>query len=322
MKNILITGAAGFIGSHLSEKLIKNNKIIGIDNFDPYYDPKIKKYNIKNLLENERFIFYEKDIRDKKELTNIFNENNLDIIIHLAAKAGVRPSIKNPIEYEDVNIKGTINLLDLSKNFNIKNFIFGSSSSVYGINQKIPFSEEDRLNKQISPYATSKRSCELYTYTYHHLYKIPVTCFRFFTVYGPRQRPEMAIHKFIRLIDNGKQIEMFGDGKSKRDYTYIDDITDGIEKSIEKKFDFEIFNLGNSKVVELRYLISLIEQGLGKKAKIKQLPDQPGDVPITYADISKAKKMIGYNPKTTIEYGIEKTINWYKKNTQVILNGA
>jgi len=315
MTTKLVTGAAGFIGSHLCKKLLEKNDdiLIGIDNFDPYYDPRIKRENIKQLQKNNRFIFYEEDVRNKDNLMNVFKKNKVDQIIHLAARAGVRPSIENPTIYEDVNIKGTLNLLEISKTYDIENFVFGSSSSVYGINKKIPFSENDSVDKPISPYAASKRSCELFCFTYHYLYELPVSCLRFFTVYGPCQRPEMAIHKFIRLIDNNKTIEMYGDGTTKRDYTYIDDIVDGIIKCLKKRFNFEIFNLGESKVVELRYLISLIEKELDKKAIIKQLPEQPGDVPITYADISKAQKMIEYKPKTTIEQGIKKTVQWYNE---------
>jgi len=310
---ILVTGGAGFIGSHLVDKLLAmNQKVICIDNFDPFYDPEIKKKNIEHNLENKNFVLEKEDIRNEKKLEEIFKMYDIDKIIHLAARAGVRPSIRDPLLYENVNIKGTLNLLELCKKYQIKNFIFGSSSSVYGINSKVPFSEDDPISFPISPYATSKRSCELFCFTYSHLYNIPVTCLRFFTVYGPRQRPEMAIHKFTRLISQGKTIEMYGDGTSKRDYTYIDDIINGIISALNKKFDFEVINLGNSEIVELRYLISLIEKNLGKKAKIKQLSEQPGDVPITYADITKAKKLLNYEPKVKIEEGIEKFVEWYR----------
>jgi len=238
-------------------------------------------------------------------------------MIHLAARAGVRPSIENPLLYEDVNIKGTINLLESCKEYGIENFVFGSSSSVYGVNEKIPFSEDDRVERSISPYAASKRACEIFCSTYHNLYGISIACLRFFTVYGPRQRPEMAIHKFTRMIDRGQEIEMFGDGKSRRDYTYIGDIVDGIIGTLDKKFGFEIFNLGNSNVVELRYLIELIEKNLGKKAKIKMMPDQPGDVPVTYADVSKAKRMLGYDPHVRIEEGIERFVKWYMEEQKL-----
>lgn len=309
----LVTGCAGFIGSHVVDRLLgMGKKVMGVDNFDSFYDPNIKKRNIEHNLKNVNFNLYSADIREKDDMEKIFKDNNIEIIIHLAARAGVRPSIQNPLLYEDVNIKGTINILELSKEFGINNFIFGSSSSVYGVNEKIPFNEKDTVEKAISPYAASKRACEIFCYTYHHLYGIPVTCLRFFTVYGPRQRPEMAIHKFTRLIDNGKEIEMYGDGTSRRDYTYISDIVDGIIATLDKKFGYEVINLGDSRTVELQYLIKLIGEYLGKKAIIKHIPDQPGDVPITYADVSKAKKLLGYNPEVSIEKGIEKFVQWYR----------
>ena len=214
--------------------------------------------------------------------------------------------------YQDVNVKGTINLLEVVRNYNVRNFVFGSSSSVYGINSKVPFNENDKIDKPVSPYAATKRAAELLCFTYHHLYDIPITCLRFFTVYGPRQRPDMAIHKFTSLIDQGKEITMFGNGKSKRDYTYVSDIIDGIVAAFYNPLGFEIFNLGDSKTIELQYLISLIERNLEKKAIIKHLPDQPGDVPITYADITKATNMLGYQPKVSIEEGIEKFVSWFK----------
>jgi len=311
-EKILVTGGAGFIGSHLIDGLIGKNEIVCVDNFDPYYDPGVKRKNIVKHLENKKFVLKETDVRDKKGLEGIFKEG-IDKVVHLAAKAGVRFSIENPFMFADVNINGTLNLLDLCKAYGIRNFVYASSSSVYGLN-KTPFREDDRVEKQISPYGTSKRACELYCQTYSLLYGIPITCLRFFTVYGPRQRPDMAIHKFTKLIDQGKPIEMYGDGKSKRDYTYITDIVDGVANALGKKFDFEIFNLGESKTVELKYLISLIENNLGKKAGIKRRPDQKGDVPETFADISKSKRLLGYNPKVRIEEGIKRFIDWYLEN--------
>ena len=314
---ITVTGCAGFIGSHVTDRLLSMGKnVVGIDNFDPFYDSKIKIKNIEHNMDNDNFIFYTADIRDGAYMEKIFKENGVDVIIHLAARAGVRPSIQDPLSYEDVNIKGTINLLEVSRKYGIKNFVFGSSSSVYGVNKKIPFSESDPVDKSISPYAASKKACETFCYTYHHLYGIPIICLRFFTVYGPRQRPEMAIHKFTRLIDQGQEVKMYGDGTSKRDYTYIDDIVEGIIATIDKRTGFEIINLGNSKTVELRYLISLIEENLGKTANIKKLPDQPGDVPITYADISKAKSLLGYTPMVSIEEGIKRFIQWYRSENE------
>lgn len=309
----LVTGGAGFIGSHLCERLLNDgHEVICLDNFDPYYSPDIKRKNIEHLLDKPNFTLIEADIRNKKEMEKIFRTDVIDKVVHLAAKVGVRPSIQDPLSYEDVNIKGTLNLLELSKEHDIEHFIFGSSSSVYGISDKIPFSEDGPV-KPISPYAASKRAGELLCYSYSHLYDISISCLRFFTVYGPRQRPEMAIHKFTILIDQGKEVPMYGDGASKRDYTYITDTIDGTVDALNKKFDFEIFNLGNSKTVELRYLISLIEENLGKKAKIKQLPEQPGDVPITYADISKSKRLLGYSPNISIEEGVKRFVEWYRR---------
>jgi UDP-glucuronate 4-epimerase len=310
---IMVTGCAGFIGSHVIDKLLDMGKnVVGIDNFDPFYDRFMKMKNIEHNLDSQNFIFYRADIREKAQMEKILNNNEIDTLIHLAARAGVRPSIQDPLLYQDVNIRGTVNLLELGREHDIKNFVFGSSSSVYGINEKIPFAEDDPVDKAISPYAATKKACEIFCHTYHHLYGIPITSLRFFTVYGPRQRPEMAIHKFTRLIDQGKIIEMYGDGKSRRDYTYISDIVDGIMAAAEIKPGYEIINLGNSNVVELRYLIQLIEENLGKSAKMKKLPDQPGDVPVTYADISKAQRLLGYEPEVRIEAGIEKFVQWYR----------
>ena len=311
--SILITGGAGFIGSHLCDKLVeRGDDVICLDNFDLYYDPRIKRTNIQQNLDKKGFKLVEADVRDEKALRKIFEKNCIEKIIHLAAKVGVRPSIKEPVLYEEVNVRGTLNLLELCKEFKVKNFIFGSSSSVYGNTKKIPFKEEDVPNP-ISPYGASKRSCELLCHVYSPLYGIPITCLRFFTVYGPRQRPDMAIHKFTRLIDQGKEIPIYGNGSSKRDYTYVDDIVNGTISALDKKFDFEIFNLGNSQTIELRKLISLIEWRVGKKAKLKRLPNQPGDVFITCADISKAKKLLNYSPKIGIKEGIEKIVKWYRQ---------
>jgi len=312
LKKVLITGGAGFIGSHLCERLLKENySVICLDNFNDFYDPKIKEDNIADSLKNKNFTLVKGDILDKECLESIFSKNNIHKVVHLAAIAGVRPSLMNPQNYIDVDIKGTVNLLEIAKECKTKQFVFGSSSSVYGINSKIPFTEEDRIDLQISPYATAKRCAELYCATYHYLHGIPVTILRFFTVYGPRQRPDMAIHKFTRLMSQGKSISMFGDGKSERDYTYIDDIVDGIFKAIQKNIKFEIFNLGNSKTIKLRELIKLIADKLGIKPKIQQFSVQPGDVPITFADISKTKRMLGCKPQTSIEEGIENFVKWY-----------
>ena len=308
----LVTGGAGFIGSHLIARLLEEgHSVICLDNFDPYYDPQLKKKNIVHNLSKKNFKLIEADVRDKKALERIFKENDIEKIVHLAAKVGVRPSIKEPLLYEDVNVRGTLNLLELCKEHKVGNFIFGSSSSVYGNIEKVPFSEDD-VPKPISPYGASKRSAELLCYVYSSLYSISITCLRFFTVYGPRQRPDMAIHKFTKLIDQGKEIQIYGDGASKRDYTYIDDIVTGIVNSLEREFPFEIFNLGDSKTVELKELISLIEEELGKKAVVRKMPAKLGDMSITYANISKARKMLDYDPKVSLEAGIKAFIKWYK----------
>ena len=314
MTNILITGAAGFIGSHLSERLLQEgSRIICLDNLDTFYDPQIKRENLKPLLSNNNFTMIEGDIRDLKLLTDIFEGNRIDIIVHIAARAGVRPSIKEPLLYYDVNVRGTTNLLEMAKNYHVKKFIFASSSSVYGENKKVPFSEDDNVDYPISPYAATKKAGELISFTYHHLYGIPVSCLRFFTVYGPRQRPEMAIHKFTRLIYEGKSIPVYGDGTSRRDYTYIDDIISGITASVNTELGYEIINLGESKTVKLTELISLIEENLQKKALIEWLPDQPGDVPVTFADIGKARRLLGYTPCIDIKEGAGRFVEWFLK---------
>ena len=312
--NILITGAAGFIGSHLSERLLQEgSRIICLDNLDTFYDPQIKIENLKPLLSNNNFTMIEGDIRDLKLLTDIFEGNRIDIIVHIAARAGVRPSIKEPLLYYDVNVRGTTNLLEMAKNYHIKKFIFASSSSVYGENKKVPFSEDDNVDYPISPYAATKKAGELISFTYHHLYGIPVNCLRFFTVYGPRQRPEMAIHKFTRLIYEGKSIPVYGDGTSRRDYTYIDDLISGITASVNTELGYEIINLGESKTIKLTELISLIEENLQKKAIIEWLPDQPGDVPVTFADIGKARRLLGYAPCIDIKEGAGRFVEWFLK---------
>lgn len=312
MTNILITGAAGFIGSHLSERLLQDNsRIICLDNLDTFYDPQIKMENLRPLLTNNNFTLIEGDIRDLKLLTDIFEGSRIDIIVHIAARAGVRPSIIEPLLYYDVNVRGTTNLLEMAKKHPVKKFIFASSSSVYGENKKVPFSEDDNVDYPISPYAATKKAGELIAFTYHHLYGIPVSCLRFFTVYGPRQRPEMAIHKFTRLIYEGKSIPVYGDGTSRRDYTYIDDIIAGIRASINTEMSFEIINLGESKTIRLSELISLIEENLKKKAIIEWLPEQPGDVPVTFADIDKARRLLGYAPCVDIQEGVGKFVKWF-----------
>ena len=309
----LITGAAGFIGSHLCERMLANGwAVTGLDNFNDFYDPEIKRDNISGFLENESFNLIEGDIRNSEVIENVVSDN-IDIIIHLASGAGVRPSIQQPVYYSDNNMTGTMVMLEAAKKFNIKKFIFASSSSVYGNNKKVPFSEDDNVDFPISPYAATKKAGELFCHTYHHLYDINMTCLRFFTVYGPRQRPDLAIHKFAKLIEQGKSIPVYGDGSMMRDFTYIDDIIDGIIASIEKCEGYNIYNLGESRPITVNDLVAEIEKALGKKAIIEHLPMQPGDVNCTYADVSKAIKDLGYDPKTKIEDGLAKFVEWLRK---------
>lgn len=315
---ILVTGGAGFIGSHLCDRLLdEGHKVLCLDNFNDFYDPKLKEQNLAQASRHPNFTLVRGDILDQELLERVFSRYRPEKIVHLAAIAGVRPSITSPTKYVDVDIKGTVNLLEVAKRYEIKQFIFGSSSSVYGLNKKIPFSEDDPTHLQASPYATAKKAGELYCRTYHHLYGIPITILRFFTVYGPRQRPDMAIRKFTELMIEGKPIPMFGDGTSERDYTYIDDCIDGVMTAIERPFDFEVFNIGNSSTVKLKDLIELIAKKIGVNPEIEQLPEQRGDVPITYADISKARSLLGYNPKISLEEGIEKFVYWYGERSEI-----
>ncbi|MDD5154049.1 MAG: GDP-mannose 4,6-dehydratase [Desulfovibrionales bacterium] len=312
---VMVTGGAGFIGSHLVEKLLSTEEVVCVDDFNDFYDPAIKHRNLEPALQGRNFHLRQGDIRDPSFMEGVFREFPLTEVIHLAARAGVRPSLKDPLLYEDVNGRGTLNILELCRKYDVKRFIYGGSSSVYGINNKIPFSEDDEISRPVSPYAATKRANELMCYTYHHLYGIHVTVLRFFTVYGPRQRPEMAIHKFTRLIDEGLEVPLYGDGSSRRDYTYVDDIIQGVmaARASTGAKPYDIFNLGESRTTELRKLVALIENALGKKARIKWLPDQPGDVPVTYADISKSKGLLGYNPQVTVEEGIPLFVKWYQE---------
>ncbi len=311
---VLVTGGAGFIGSSLCDKLIeRGDDVINLDNFNNYYDPKIKWQNIQNVIHSPNYKLYVGDVRDPKILSQIFEVEKPEVVVHLAAMAGVRNSLKDPLDYVDVDVKGTVNLLEFSRKYGIEKFVFGSSSSVYGKNTKVPFKEDDPLEGQVSPYAASKRAGEIYCQTYSEMYNMKISCLRFFTVYGPRQRPEEAIHLFTKRISEGKPIPVFGDGTSKRDYTYIDDVVDGIIKAIDTDYEFEIFNIGNSETITLENLIKLLENTIGQKAVIDRKPFQLGDVQITYADISKAKKILGYEPKIKIEEGVKKFWEWYKK---------
>lgn len=315
MKNLLITGGAGFIGSHLVDRLLASDveRITVIDDFNDFYNPSIKRDNIREHLKDPRYSIHEVDIRDRAALEQICKGRNFDCVVHLAARAGVRPSLSEPQLYTETNINGTVNLLELGRQHNIKQFVFGSSSSVYGINAKVPFSEDDPIRQPISPYAATKGAGELLCHTYSHLYGLRCVCLRFFTVYGPRQRPDLAIHKFAKLISQHKPIPVFGDGTTRRDYTYIDDIIDGVTAAIDyDKSDYEVINLGESRTVELRELISLLEKELDTHAIIERQPPQPGDVPQTFADVSKARTLLNYQPKTQIEDGLRRFVEWFR----------
>ncbi len=310
---ILLTGGAGFIGSHFGEFLLKQqHQVVVLDNFNDFYDPALKRKNIEGISSNENAVVVEGDILDTALLDRLFETHSFDAIVHLAARAGVRPSLRQPKLYERVNVQGTIELLNQAQKHRIEKVVVASSSSVYGNNQKVPFSEEDNVDHPISPYAATKKACELISYTYHHLYDLNITCLRFFTVYGPRQRPDMAIHKFTRLISKGEPIPMFGDGTTQRDYTYITDIIDGMYKSLMHCSGYHIYNLGESRTIMLRDLISLIEDAYGKKAVIQRMPMQPGDVAITYADIARAKNELGYNPQVDVAEGVREFVKWFK----------
>jgi UDP-glucuronate 4-epimerase len=316
-KRILVTGGAGFIGSHLVDKLLAEGafQVSVLDNFNEFYSPDIKRANISQHSDNPQFKLYEADICCAETVREIFAENEFDVIVHLAAWAGVRPSLLNPKLYAEVNVSGTVNLLEAAREFGVRQFVFGSSSSVYGINSKIPFSEDDRIHQPISPYAATKAAGELLCHTFSHLYDIRTVGLRFFTVYGARQRPDLAIHKFSKLIWEGQPVPMFGDGTTRRDYTFVDDIIQGVRAAIDyDRSNYEIFNLGESQTIELKDLIGLLEENLGKKAIIERKPMQPGDVPLTFADISKARALLNYNPTTKIEQGIPRFTEWFVKN--------
>ena len=315
MKNILITGGAGFIGSHLVERLLAEGgwQITIVDDFNDFYDPAIKRESVRPWQSNPNFRLVEADIRDQTALEQAFHQTTFDCIVHLAARAGVRPSLTQPRLYVETNINGTLNLLELARTRGVKQFVFGSSSSVYGMNTKIPFSEGDPIFNPISPYAATKAAGELLCHSYAHLYDLRIVCLRFFTVYGARQRPDLAIHKFAKLISEGQAIPVFGDGTTRRDYTYVDDIIAGVRAAIDyDQSNYEVINLGESRTVELRELISLLETAQDKQAQINRQPLQPGDVSQTFADISKARRLLGYDPQTQIEEGIQKFVEWFR----------
>ena len=317
-KTYLVTGGAGFIGSNLIELLIRQNiNIICVDNFDPFYAREIKEDNLKTVLTSPLFTLVEADIRNKEEMVSVFKKNTIDLVIHLAAKTGVRPSIINSQEYFDVNVNGTLVLLEVMKEYNVKKMVFASSSSVYGNNEKIPYSETDNVDNPISPYAASKKSCELLTFNFHHLYHIDVINLRFFTVYGPRQRPDLAIHKFFKSLNNNKPIDLYGDGSTSRDYTFVMDTVAGIVKATEYVLEhndvYEVINIGNHTPVKLSVLIEMIEDTTGKKFIYNRMPLQQGDAQITYADISKAQKLLDFKPATTLKTGLLEFKKWFER---------
>jgi len=314
--NVLLTGAAGFIASHLSERLLERDcSVVGLDNFDDFYDPAIKEANLVRALDHDAFSLVRGDIRDRGLLVGL--PDRIDTIIHIAARAGVRPSISQPALYYDVNIIGTLNLLEFARERGITRFIFASSSSVYGNNETVPFSEDDRVDNPISPYAATKRAGELMTHSYTHLFGITCLCLRFFTVYGPRQRPDLAIHKFARLMTSGAELPMFGDGTSQRDYTYIDDILQGVEGAVEwvrkHKGVHDVVNLGESRTIGLKDMIRVLGEEMGIEPRVRTLPEQPGDVMRTYADISKARRILGYSPKWEFRDGIQAFVKWFRE---------
>lgn len=312
-KTIVVTGAAGFIGSHVSEALTaRGDRVIGLDNFDPYYDPAIKRRNVGELEQSDLFRLIEGDIRDAAAVEEAFAEG-ADGVIHLAARAGVRPSIEQPLEYASTNVDGTVNMLEAARIHEVDRFIFGSSSSVYGAASEVPFSEEQRIDEPISPYAATKVAGEALCYTWHHLYDLPMVMLRFFTVFGPRQRPDLAINKFVRLLEAGEPIPQFGDGSSSRDYTYVADIARGIIAALDSSYDFEIINLGSSSPIRLDEMIAAVGEAVGVEPEVNVLENQPGDVPRTYADVSRAKRLLGWEPEWTLAEGLREFVAWYRR---------
>ena len=314
--NVLVTGGAGFIGSHVCERLLRDGHAVwALDDLNSFYSPAVKEKNLKEISAlGKPFTFVSKNLSDVKALENLFAQVQFEQVIHLAARAGVRPSLDEPEFFQQVNVEGTVNVLEAARRHGVSKALLASSSSVYGVNTKVPFSESDPVFSVISPYAASKLACEALGHVYHYVYGMDVVMLRFFTVYGPRQRPDLAIHKFAKLIQEGKPIPVFGDGSTERDYTYISDIVDGVFACTQKKFAYEIFNLGGSQTVKLSRLIELLETALGKKAIIERLPLQPGDVPRTYADLAKARALLGYQPHVKIEEGIPQFVSWFRQN--------
>lgn len=313
MRSALVTGAAGFIGSHLAERLLgRGVRVVGLDAFDAFYDPRLKERNVERLLGHSGFRLVRGDIRDDAALEAAFAGEGHDAVVHLAARAGVRPSIEDPVLYASVNLDGTARVLEAARRHGVKTFVFGSSSSVYGNNPKVPFSEDDPVDHPISPYAATKRSGELMAHAYHHLFGMDVACLRFFTVYGPRQRPDLAIRKFAQRIAAGEAIPQFGDGSAARDYTYVDDIVDGIVLATERVRGFRIWNLGGSSPVTLSAMIAAIARGLGTDARIEIRPPQAGDVERTWADVSRAASELGWSPRVGFDEGISRFLDWFR----------
>ena len=314
--NFLVTGGAGFIGSHVCERLLQSgHAVTAVDDLNAFYDPALKQQNLRALQTLAKpFTFIHADITDRATIEEVFSETQFDQVIHLAARAGVRPSLAEPALYQRVNVEGTVNILEAARTRKINKVTIASSSSVYGINSKVPFSEEDPIFLPISPYAASKLACEALGHVYHHIYKMDIVLLRFFTVYGPRQRPDLAIHKFAKLISAGKPIPIFGDGSTARDYTYVSDTLDGIIAATRKEFGYEVINLGESQTVTLSRLVQLLEEALDRRAIIERHPLQAGDVPITFANIDKARRVLGYDPKVKIEEGIPKFVEWFRSN--------
>lgn len=313
MPTVLVTGNAGFIGSHVVERLLEQgHHVVGFDNLDPFYDPAVKRRNLAVVQHHPRFTFVEGDLRRRDQVDALFAGQRIDRIFHGAARAGVRPSLKDPLGYEEVNVRGTLHVLEAAVRHSVTNFVFASSSSVYGEQKKVPFAETDPVDGPISPYAATKKAGELLCYTYHHIYRLPVTCLRFFTVYGPRQRPEMAIHAFTRAIERGEPLSLYGDGSARRDFTYIDDIVAGVLAALDRPHPYEIINLGESETIEVRDLIRRLERVIGKPAVVSVLPPEPGDVPVTYADVRKARALLGYSPTTAVDVGLARFVEWYR----------
>ncbi|HKA36037.1 MAG TPA: GDP-mannose 4,6-dehydratase [Thermoanaerobaculia bacterium] len=311
---LLITGGAGFIGSHLADRrLARGDRVVVLDDFNDFYDPAAKRRNTAPHAGNPDYRLVEGDIRDGELLARLFAEERFDAVLHLAARAGVRPSLSQPILYEEVNVVGTLRLLEAAVASGRPRFLFASSSSVYGVNSKLPFSEEDPIDRPISPYAATKRGAELHVFAFHHVHGLDAVCLRFFTVYGPRQRPEMAIARFIRCLEEGQPVPLFGDGGSRRDYTYIDDIADGVEAALTLPSSFEILNLGGAHPVTLSDLVAAIEKATGKKAILDRRPDQPGDVPVTCADVRKSERLLGFKARVSLEEGLRRSVEWYRK---------